>query len=370
MTPTKTDTNQLFAYDFSFKKTVGRLASLYIFNMSDIPMSIQPTPPSYQVNQDLNPPSSSTAFFEMIQAQPKDDLHIHLGGAWPLDFLEKVALGEDLAALHRFKERIATGIDYSDVFEIFPILGKIVNSNELISQGAFALCQKFYEDNVTYAEVRTGLKELDGTLEDYLQSAIKGLREGCQYYGITTPIILSIRRNDSLEHAKKTIRLALKYRESICGIDISGDSTKGHLESLAEAIALAKEQGLPFILHLGESDKEDATTQLKELQLLQPKRIGHGVHLGSEALNYIKENQIPLEICLTSAQLTKMLSEEQRHPGLELYHQDHPVCFCTDDPAIFSTTLSGEFYKLANLLNLSIEDIQTLLENSKNMRLA
>jgi len=329
-------------------------------------MSIQAILPTYQIQQNQRP---NTATFEMIQAQPKDDLHIHLGGAWPLDFLEKVAEGKDLIALNRFKERIATGIDYSDVFEIFPILGRIVNSNELISQGAFALCQKFHEDNVTYAEVRTGLKKLDGTLEDYLQSVIKGLEKGCRYYSTTTPIILSIRRDDSLEHAKETIELALKYRDSICGIDISGDSTKGNLEDLTEAIELAKEQGLPFVLHLGESDKEGAERQLKELQLLEPKRVGHGVHLGPEALNYIKENQIPLEICLTSAQLANMISDNQEHPGLELHRQNHPVCFSTDDPTVFSTTLSEELYKLARLLNLSMEAIQNLLENSKSMRL-
>ncbi|MCH9625894.1 MAG: Cyclic adenylate deaminase [Chlamydiales bacterium] len=329
-------------------------------------MSIQAIAPTYQIQQNQ---FSNTATLEMIQALFKDELHIHLGGAWPLDFLEKVAVGEDLITLNRFKERIASGINYSDVFTIFSILGKIVNSNELISQGAFALCQKFHEDNVTYAEVRTGLKRLDGTLEDYLQSVIKGLEKGCQYYSTTTPILLSIRRDDSLEHAKETIELALKYRESICGIDISGDSTKGNLENLTEAIQLAKEQGLPFVLHLGESDKEDAKGQLRELQVLEPKRIGHGVHLGLEALNYIKENQIPLEICLTSAQLTKMISDKQEHPGLELYLQNHPVCFSTDDPAVFSTTLSEEFYILANSLNLSIEDIQILLENSKSMRL-
>ena len=94
-----------------------------------------------------------------------------------------------------------------------------------------------------------------------------------------------------------------------------------------------------------------------ELTTIQPQRIGHGVHLCKEAAEWIKSNQILLEMCLTSAIKTQMVREAGEHPGLKLLLEGHPVSICTDDPLIFNTTLSQEYALVGHLTGLTPEEL-------------
>jgi isocitrate dehydrogenase len=58
------------------------------------------------------------------------------------------------------------------------MIGKVLNSNQRIEEAAFDFCQNQNNDNVTFTELRTGLKRLDGGFEDYLKAVLSGLEEG------------------------------------------------------------------------------------------------------------------------------------------------------------------------------------------------
>ncbi len=70
------------------------------------------------------------------------------------------------------------------------------------------------------------------------------------------------------------------------------------------------------------------------LRLFEPKRI--------EAKEWMLSHRVPLEVCLTSSVLVKMIDDYRNHPGIEFFRLGHPFIFCTDDPLLFSTTLSQE----------------------------
>ena len=113
---------------------------------------------------------------------------------------------------------------------------------------------------------------------------------------------------------------------------------------------------------MGELPEE--TDQMLLLTLLEPKRVGHGVYLSDEAKEWILRHRVPLEVCLTSSVLVKMIDDYKQHPGLEYFRLGHPIVFCTDDPLIFSTTLSQELLYAHQLCGLSTEDIKHLVERS------
>lgn len=297
-----------------------------------------------------------------FQRLPKAELHLHLGGAFPKDYLDSIATEKQGQQLQAALDLIVKGIDYDAVFQVFKVVSEIVDTEEKLQAGVERLCLALQEDNVHYVEIRTGLKDLGRGYEESLKAVLRGAKafESPQFQA---NVILSLRRNSSLEMAKATVDLALKYRdEGVVGIDISGHSKIGQIDSLIPEFVRAKEAGMAFVVHMGEMEGEP--DQMLLLTTLEPKRIGHGVHLSPEAKEWILAHRTPIEICLTSSVLVKMVEHEKHHPGLEFARQKHPVVFCTDDPLLFSTTLSKELLRAHEQCKLPFSEVKEVVQMS------
>jgi adenosine deaminase len=294
---------------------------------------------------------------DYFQKLPKNELHLHLSGAYPLSYLLSIASSEEAKTLQEGLDRIAKGLDYREVFHIFPLVTKIVNTNEKVENGVKALCKALQDDGVIYAEIRTGLKDLGGGYEEYLKGVLHGAK------GYPVKILLSLQRNSTLEVAKATVDLALHYRdEGVIGIDLSGDSTYDGIENILPELLRAKRANLQLLVHMGEAPGE--RDQKKILETLSPDRIGHGVHLCQEAEEWILSHRTPLEVCLTSSVLVQMVRDYPEHPGLRYFRQGHPIVLCTDDPLIFGVSLSQELQKAHEYCGLTLEEIEEIVNSS------
>lgn len=306
----------------------------------------------------------------IIKEISKSELHLHLGGAWPLSYLAGIAEPSDYLNLTQFLNKIKDGIDYHEGFKIFNLIGKIVNTEEKVQNGVIALCNSHVKDNITYAELRTGLKSYEGAgFESHLQALLRGIQQGTTGKNLQVNLILSLRRDTPEKDAIQTLELALKYRsQGVVGLDLSGDSTQGDGCHVLPILKKAREYGLPVTLHLGESDKETEEQQIKELTEIQPKRIGHGVFLKGKALEWVLKNKTPVELCLTSALKVRMITNPGDHPAIHLIHQKHPVVICTDDPLLFDVSLSEECVHVAQAGDFSVSDIIALQEQASQYR--
>ena len=293
---------------------------------------------------------------------PKAELHLHLGGSYPLEYVLSIASEDQREKLNSGLEKISQGVDYSSVFGIFPLVSQIVNTEEKIEKGTEALCKWLAADGVTYVEIRTGLKNLGKGYEEYLLSVLRGMST-CSSQGVTAKLLLSLQRASTPDIAKVTVDLAIKYKkEGIVGLDLSGDSTLGNLKQIISQFKRAKNNGLHLSLHLGESPKE--TKQEKLLKLLKPERVGHGVHLSKNAKKWIIKKRIPLEVCLSSSQQVNMVQNYTEHPGFEFYKMGHPITLCTDDPLIFGSSLSNEYELFQKGSGLSDNEMAELARES------
>ena len=306
--------------------------------------------------------SENSDALSIFQGVTKAELHLHLGGAYPKEYLHTIATEQQKEDLDRSLTAVAQGIDYHDVFRVFQTVSQIVNSEEKVQKGVEALCEHLQEDGISYAELRTGLKNLGCGHEAYLTAVLQGIQELASER-FQVKVLLSLQRNSTIEMARQTVNLGLKYRnEGVVGIDLSGDATVGQVESIIPELLRAKNAGLAIVVHLGESKQEK--DQLLLLEALHPQRIGHGVHLTQEAKEWILKHKTPIEICLTSSVITKMIEQHADHPGLQFFRLEHPVAFCTDDPLIFSTTLSNEFLIAHEKTGLSIKEILQISQDA------
>ena len=102
------------------------------------------------------------------------------------------------------------------------------------------------------------------------------------------------------------------------------------------------------------------------VDLLKAQRIDHGVQcLKDEKLvEKLSKNQIPLTVCPLSNVKLKVFDKLNDHNLKKMLDKKLMVTINSDDPAYFGGYLNQNLIETQAALNLSSEDIKTLLINS------
>ena len=79
---------------------------------------------------------------------------------------------------------------------------------------------------------------------------------------------------------------------------------------------------------------------------------------------YLVEHQIPLETCPTSNLRTNVLESWDTHPVRALIAAGANVTLNTDDPAMFNSTLAGEYARVETEFGLGRDAMQQLFLNA------
>jgi adenosine deaminase len=85
-------------------------------------------------------------------------------------------------------------------------------------------------------------------------------------------------------------------------------------------------------------------------------------------LRHLRDRGIPLEVCITSNVATGAVESLESHPVRRLYDAGVPITLNTDDPAIFLTTLSGEYELAARQFGFSEAELRGIAQNAFRYR--
>jgi adenosine deaminase len=80
-------------------------------------------------------------------------------------------------------------------------------------------------------------------------------------------------------------------------------------------------------------------------------------------LCHLKENDIPLEISITSNLVTGVVKRLEDHPVRRLFDAGVTVTLNTDDPAMFRCTLTDEYRLAARAFGFSEGELRQIAEN-------
>lgn len=350
-----------------------------------------------------------------IQELPKVELHVHLDGSFdPLklwDYMKdhpesllcfptetvnpwdpekplKIRqLIQDCNKSQDFHE-LCTCRGYRSLREMlncFSIFLPLVRRNlPLLEELAYDFCQRQYEQNIVYTEVRYSPfllaesfeeeaegNEVDG--EAVFEAITRGLRKGTKKFGIIVNQILSaIAFGPSW--AMPTIALVQKHRNNFpcatVGIDIAAGEEHFDAENHAglhgphlEMIEKAKELNIPITLHAGESST-NATNNVKlAVEQYGASRIGHGYRAVKEEtiMAECRSRSIHFEICPTSSDETGGWEYENKkwneHPCVTMRDQELSYSLSSDDPAVFHTSLAWQYRLALVKMGLTREDL-------------
>ncbi|MFH0854547.1 MAG: hypothetical protein V1891_03585 [bacterium] len=221
------------------------------------------------------------------------------------------------------------------------------------------------EYNIAHVDLRLSLhlerwKDVNGAghaIKIYNQ-ALSG------YIGKSISYIAAIDLTKSKDEIKKSLVALFEEKNInlISGIDITlceGDLDKFE-KYYKDLLEIRNKFNKKIIIHLGEFTS--GTVNLEILKKLKPDRIVHGIALleSAEAIEFIKKNEICLDICPVSNKILGVVNWELYNPIKKALTMGIPVTVNTDDPITFNTNI----YKEIKTANLSQQELKVINANS------
>lgn len=161
------------------------------------------------------------------------------------------------------------------------------------------------------------------------------------------------------------IKLKIQFPDLICGFDLVGaEDRPNHIGFYRTQLVAFRETckalnlDIPFMFHAGETlldtggSNDPTKSNLYDAVALNSKRIGHGFALMKHPLLVEKfrktdtNSGICIELCLISNELLHLCRNVKEHPYPELLAAGIPCTVNSDNPSLFSNSMSHEFYQI------------------------
>lgn len=301
-----------------------------------------------------------------IKALPKTEVHVHLEACMDRELLLKMIEKNKIEIKQDEINNIYNFEGLSGFINVFLFIQSAVKSPEDLKYMIDSLATYLRKDNIIYAEVFFAPSKFIQNGLDFFAMVdvlVDRIREIKQEDGTEIKILVDVSRSFGRENAMNNLKKVLKLEhDEVIGIGLGGAELKGPPRDFEDVFRLARESNLKVVAHAGEDDGPWAIWDT--IEILQAERIGHAISAIQDPrlLDYIKEKQIPLEICLTSNIFTgKYVKREKHHPVRYYYDKGLLTCINTDDPAIFNVDLSYEFFKLYRYLDFTLDEILDLI---------
>ncbi len=295
---------------------------------------------------------------------PKAEIHLHLEGSVELptlvELLERRSGRVDRAERARLAG-LYTHRDFLHFLGNFRTLCGMLSRPEDFAAITAALSDRLQRETVRYAEVycSPAIFGRAGLPADEILDAVSDMarrREAAG--GPRLRLLLDGVRQFGVAAQEDLVELAARSRRyDVIGIGMGGDEKAFPASVFSGAYREARRLGLRTTMHAGEFDGPRSVRDA--IDVLEAERIGHGVRaLEDEGLvRDLVARGVPIECCPTSNLRTGVVRSWADHPLPRLVALGARVTLNSDDPALFGTTLVGEWEAAHAHLGLTIAQV-------------
>ncbi|GAC1511758.1 MAG: adenosine deaminase [Chloroflexota bacterium] len=305
----------------------------------------------------------------MAHALPKVELHVHLEGSIRPATLLRLARKHQVRLPVKTVEEVEQMYAYTTFLhflEIYQLCGQCLQEHEDFADITYEFLQGQSEQNVHYSEVMVSLADhmIRGIDPDVVLAGIlEGQRRGERDFDTRMQIILDAGRQWP-ELVDAVSRIAVAYVDrGVIGFGIGGDEANFPPELFIDAFARARVAGLRRTAHAGEV--AGAASMWGAIHDVRAERLGHGVHAHDDAalFKYLRDFQLPLDMCPVSNVKTGAVSRLEDHPIRQSFDSGLLITVNSDDPPMFGTNITHEFHTLLQDLHFSLDEVRTLSLN-------
>jgi aminodeoxyfutalosine deaminase len=310
---------------------------------------------------------------QFIRQMPKVELHLHLEGSIRPATLLALARRhgvelpandvEGLARWYRFR-------DFPHFVEIYLAICSCLRDGADFARITRELGETAVAHQVRYVQVAfvpSTHQRFKGMPYDEVWG---GIREGAAWVERELGVRLQFapdfprtrRLGDSTRAVEATLEFAVAHRdEGVVALGLGGYETGNPPEPFTEVFRHAKAHGLRSWPHAGEMD--GPASVWGAVHALGADRIAHGVRAveDPELLDYLAEHRIGCDVCPTSNVCLGVYPSIVQHPIRQLIKAGVPVTINSDDPPMFSTTLTDELRALARAQAFTAAELAALI---------
>ena len=295
------------------------------------------------------------------------ELHLHLEGTVDRETL--LLLDPDLTRAE--VDRMWAYTDFTGFLDCFKFVAQRLRGPDDYALITRRMIGNLVKQGVTYAEVTlaAGVILWRGFEFDAVWRAIREAQREAQRDGsIEIWWNLDAIRQFGPDHVMEVAQLAARYvDDGAISFGIGGDERRGPARGLAAAYQFAKDAGLRLTAHAGETDGPDSIVGALEIGA---ERIGHGIRAADdpELMRRLRDEQIPLEVCITSNVRTGAVPTLAQHPVRTLFEAGVLITLNTDDPGLFDPDLANEYHVAREVFGFTEDELRQVKANAMRFR--
>jgi aminodeoxyfutalosine deaminase len=304
---------------------------------------------------------------------PKVELHVHLVGSAPVPTVLELARRHPGSRVPRTEEKLREFYafrDFPHFADVYEMVIDLLTEPEDIADLVRGIARDLAAQNVRYAEIKVSPFRFvrNGMPRAAITEALDvAAADGLSQYGIRIGYLFEFPGEIAGDSALPALDHALTLApKALVGFGIAGieQGRAPYRDVIRNAFGAAAAAGLHCVPHAGEMTGPE--TVWEAVDHLHAERIGHGISsMGDPRLvAYLSERQLPLEVCPTSNVCTGQIAALEEHPLPRMLEAGLNVTLNSDDPPMFSTTLSTEYLVAARVLGLPAAQLAALAANA------
>ena len=311
-------------------------------------------------------------------ARPLCDLHRHLDGNVRLGTVLELAdrHGIPLPArtedtLRPYVQVMGAEAGLMEFIAKFRYLSEVLVDADAVRRVARENVEDALKEGIDYIELRFSpwfMAQAHGLVPaEVVAAVIDGTRAGQEATGVRAQLIGILSRTFGPKSCMEELDALLAHRDGLVALDLAGDERKFPAGLFCEHFRRARDAGLRVTVHAGEADgPQSVWSAVKDLGA---ERIGHGITAveDPQLMDYLIEQDIGLEICLTSNIQTSTVKNLHSHPARSLLQYGIKLNLNTDDPSISGIDLPHEYNVAAPLAGLDRNMVRRTQANALDM---
>jgi len=307
---------------------------------------------------------------EFIKKTPKAELHLHIEGTLEPELMFTLAKRNNIQISFKNIDDVKKAYNFSNLDSFLKIYyegAKVLIEEQDFFDLTWAYVLKCKEDNIVHTEIFFDPQthtDRGINFDTVINGIYKALQKAEKEFGLSFKIIMCFLRHLDEEEGFKILDQAIGHKDKIFGVGLDSSETGNPPSKFKKLFKKAVENNFITVAHAGEEGPPEYMWEA--LNLLNVKRIDHGVQcLKDEKLvQELSKSQIPLTVCPLSNIKLRVFNKLEDHNLKKMLDKRLLVMVNSDDPAYFGGYLNKNLTEIQEALNLSHNEVKTLLVNS------